>query len=129
MHIRTRTLLTAVALVIASTPAAADGICGVKGDTAPVIVAALRAQKLTTQPAPSQYEAFADNDRRILWALTKEGHPAHPSVVCRQVVQTGPEMKVEMQAQCDGPQAACDALVREFQSLTDMMRRTVQPRQ
>jgi len=125
-----KVLLAAIALIASAVSVSslrASEICSVAGETAPAVLEQLAAQKLPEVPAPQGYTAWENRFGRVHWTATRDGHPAHPAVVCRRVIQRETGMRIEMQAICDGPQAACDQLVADFQRLTDQLRRNVQP--
>lgn len=56
---------------------------------------------------------------RTLWSFTPVGHPAHPAVVKRQLVEEDGAVQLQMAVHCEASKAACDALVREFQALNN----------
>ena len=60
-----------------------------------------------------------------VWSFVPSGHPAHPAVVRRRVVERDGAMFVDMQVLCTAKKPACDALVQEFQDLNRAMRRTL----
>ena len=59
----------------------------------------------------------------ILWSFTPEGHPAHPSVVRREVVKKGDEIFIKMDALCDSSQLYCDMLKEQFKSINEHIKR------
>jgi hypothetical protein len=105
-----------------------DAVCGLSADNASTLITLVEELKLAETPAPEGYKSWQDNQNRINWTVTTPGHPAHPSAICRKVVQDQLRADVKMELRCDGPQAACDDLVGLFQTLTDQMRRNVQIR-
>ena len=54
-------------------------------------------------------------------AEQQAGHPAHPSVVCREPVEDGGKLRMEMGVQCEASQAECERLVRGFDDLNQKM--------
>ena len=72
------------------------------------------------------YLAFAEEARGIVWTFTRPNHPAHPAVVCRQVVQQGEDIGVETRVLCGGRKTACDRMVADFQDLNERMKQDIQ---
>jgi len=60
-----------------------------------------------------------------IWSFTPAGHPAHPSMVRRQVADEGGHVGLKMSVSCPAAKAACDGLVREFDVLNDQMTRAL----
>ena len=58
----------------------------------------------------------------ILWSFTPEGHPAHPSVVRREVVKKEDEILIKMDALCDSSQLYCDMLIEQFKSINERIK-------
>lgn len=58
--------------------------------------------------------ASRDEGRAVLWFFTPDGHPAHPAVVKRTVVERNGIDFVDVAALCQAPQEACDELLSEF---------------
>jgi hypothetical protein len=65
-------------------------------------------------------------DGRTLWTFTPDGHPAHPTVVKRTVVEDTKGVWMDMDVLCQAAKKPCDALVREFQQLNESTRATIQ---
>lgn len=55
-----------------------------------------------------------DSIHHVLWSFAPKGHAAYPAVVKRQVVHENGMVSLKTGVICEGPKAACDALVREF---------------
>jgi hypothetical protein len=55
---------------------------------------------------------FAD-----VWSFTPAGHPAHPSVVKRTVIQKNGAIQIAMSVMCESQKPACDQLVADFNAL------------
>ena len=60
-----------------------------------------------------------------IWTFTPAGHPAHPAVVRRGIVQRGNDILVDMDVKCEAAKPACDRLAAEFQTLVDQMRQSL----
>jgi hypothetical protein len=111
-----------------TTEQTSEAVCGLSADSARTLITMVEELKLPESPAPDGYKAWQDNPNRIVWSVTMPSHPAHPSAVCRKVIQDNLRVDVLMELRCDGEQKACDTLVGEFQIMTDQMRRNVQIR-
>jgi hypothetical protein len=60
---------------------------------------------------------LSDSRNKIIWAFAPAGHPAYPAVVKRVMIGSGNDVKIKTTAKCEGPKAACDQLLLEFQAL------------
>jgi hypothetical protein len=67
-----------------------------------------------------------DNASLTLWSFAPTDHPAYPSAVKRQAVQTGGQTSLQMSVLCEADKTSCDALVRSFQDLNAQMTRSLQ---
>ena len=65
---------------------------------------------------------FANAEGRTLYAFTKDGHPAHPAIINRQVVQQGDGIYVDQVGYFAGDEAAFAKLSRAFEQLNAQMR-------
>ncbi len=65
-------------------------------------------------------------DQMALWSFTPESHPAHPSVVKREVVERDSKVVVEMVVLCQATKPPCDELVREFTKLNESLRQQME---
>lgn len=50
-----------------------------------------------------------------LWNFTPSDHPAHPTVVKREVVERPGKDDIDMHGRCEGPRSACQELIRKFE--------------
>jgi hypothetical protein len=66
-----------------------------------------------------------EGESPVLWSFTPEGHPAHPAVIKRTVVQRDGSIFIDLAALCEGPQEACDQLVEEFKRLNEQIQRNM----
>ena len=69
------------------------------------------------------------NFRGALWNFTQAGHPAHPSVACRRIVQIDGQMRVETQLHCSAAKAACDRLAESYRALDREMMEAIKQQQ
>ncbi|MDH3633444.1 MAG: hypothetical protein OES20_01950 [Gammaproteobacteria bacterium] len=58
----------------------------------------------------------------ILWSFTPADHPAHPSVIRREVVKKEGEIFIKMDALCDSNQLDCDLLIDQFKKINERIR-------
>lgn len=49
-----------------------------------------------------------------VWSFTPPGHPAHPSVVKRSVIEKNDTLSIAMSVMCEAEKAACEQLVQDF---------------
>ena len=57
-----------------------------------------------------------DEAHLTVWSFAPKTDPSYPAVVKRMVISTGGGSKVTMSVLCEAKKAACDNLVREFNS-------------
>lgn len=88
-------------------------------------MAALRAKPGVVFTEQRGWTVAEDRADYAVWSFVPSGHPAHPAVVRRRVVERDGAMFVDMQVLCTAKKPACDALVQEFQDLNRAMRRTL----
>ena len=60
-----------------------------------------------------------DKADKAVWSFTPSTHPAYPSVVKRYVYEESGKVWVRMGVICGASKEACDALVRDFNALTE----------
>ncbi len=61
--------------------------------------------------------ASREHGHPVEWFFTPAGHPAHPAVVKRTVVDEGGMGYVDLAVLCHTEQEACDALLEEFRQM------------
>jgi len=89
---------------------------------------AFAALKADPEAGMKRYEGWTifnqkGDGRYILWSFTPEGHPAHPSVVRREVVKKEDEIYIRMDALCDSHQLYCDMLIEQFKSINERIKK------
>lgn len=93
-----------------------DMICGQSFSNVPAAF-----DRLTNNPSvkflssSNAYLNFQDSRAGLIWTFTRETHPAHPSLVCQKVQQSGDKVSIAMEAMCGGPKKACDDMVAAFE--------------
>lgn len=113
------------------TTAAAQGFCGDPTGKAEELIA-----RYSTKPGLSQvyssdsYVAFSDDPKNasVMYTFTTKSNPAHPTAVCRKVVQEGQELTIKMKIVCDGGEEACAKLENDFNVMTAQMQAEVDNR-
>ena len=112
----------ALLLVLASDAAAAKNLCD-RAEEAPqaLFERLTKSEQLPESFRDNNYVAVNDRATGTVWTFTVAGHPAHPSVVCRRPVPEGSGLTLEMNIQCNAPEAACQKLLRDFQDLNQRM--------
>ena len=58
------------------------------------------------------------------WSFTPADHPAHPSVVCWRIVNTGVRFSLQSQFHCRAAKEACDKLAAEASALEQSFRQS-----
>ena len=69
-----------------------------------------------------KFVAYEQLDFTHIWTITRPGHGAHPTAVCRELKDGATGLEVNMQFVCGGPPAACAALYRDFVELNEQMK-------
>ena len=103
-------------------PARAQDLCGRAVEAPDALYARLaKTEKLPEIHRDQGYIALHDKARQITWTFTLAGHPAHPSVVCREPVQEGNRWRIEMGVSCRAADAECEKLVDAFEKLNERL--------
>ena len=55
----------------------------------------------------------------ILWSFTPDDHPAHPSVIRREIVKKDDKILIKMDALCNSNQLDCDLLIDQFKKINE----------
>ena len=55
----------------------------------------------------------------ILWSFTPDDHPAHPSVIRREIVKKDDQVLIRMDALCNSNQLDCDLLIDQFKKINE----------
>ena len=63
--------------------------------------------------------ATVERGNPVAWSFTPEGHPAHPSVVKRTVVEKGGTGYVELATLCEARESDCVRLLEEFKQINE----------
>jgi hypothetical protein len=124
-------MLTSKILALLLSVVVADSVFGQEpadsGIGYPTVSAAL--QDLKTKPnaqirAEDGWTVVEErNDTEmILWSFTPEDHPAHPAAIKRRVYESDGAVYIDMKALCEAEKAPCDALVEQFQAITERIR-------
>jgi len=112
----------AIVLGLAVIPALAEDLCGRPMEAPEALFQRLvKTEKLPEVHRDKPYVALHDKNKNTTWTFTVAGHPAHPSAVCRRLVQDGERWRIDMNASCSAPEAECEKLVNAFQELNQQM--------
>jgi len=80
-----------------------------------------KTEKLAESFRDKSYVTINDAANGTIWTFTVAGHPAHPSVVCREPVEEGGKLRIDMGVQCEASEEECERLVRAFETLNQKM--------
>jgi hypothetical protein len=111
-------LLAALTLPLA---ALAQPARGVGYPTVAAALDALKARKNVAITDQRGWTIVEDEPARAIWSFTPPGHPAHPAVVKRTVVERDGTVGMQMTALCQADKEACDKLMEEFKALNAQM--------
>ena len=125
MTLRTAICIVALAVAcgLAGSPASAqDDLCGRPRGTPEALLQRLtKTEKLGESFRDKAYVTVNEAAKGTIWTFTVAGHPAHPSVVCRQPVEDGGKLRIDMGVQCEASEEQCEQLVRGFEALNQKM--------
>jgi hypothetical protein len=110
-------------LALAAAPALAQGdLCGRPREAPEAMFQRLtKTEKLAESFRDKAYVTINDTANGTIWTFTVAGHPAHPSVVCREPVEDGGKLRIDMGVQCEASEGECERLVRGFETLNQKM--------
>jgi hypothetical protein len=113
----------AVACGLSVAPALAqDDLCGRPRETPEALLQRLsKTEKLAEAFRDKAYVTINDAANGTIWTFTVAGHPAHPSVVCREPVEEAGKLRLDMGVQCEASKEECERLVRAFEALNQKM--------
>jgi hypothetical protein len=118
----TQACAVACALALSGGAALAEDLCGRPRETPDALYQRLtQKEKLAVSFRDKAYVTINDAAKGTLWTFTVAGHPAHPSVVCRQPVEDGDKLRIDMAIQCAAPDDECERLARAFEDLNRKM--------
>jgi hypothetical protein len=80
-----------------------------------------KTEKLREGFRDKSYVTINDEEAGTIWTFTLAGHPAHPSVVCREPVEEGGKLRIGMGIQCEAEDARCEELAQGFADLNKKM--------
>lgn len=94
--------------------------------TVAVALADLRSRSGVEISTQQGWTIAEEKASRTVWSFAPSDHPAYPSAVKRQVLQTGDGTSLQMSVLCEATKAPCDALVRSFVDLNAQMTQDLQ---
>ena len=79
--------------------------------------------------AKTEYEGWTifnqkGDGKYILWSFTPQDHPAHPSVIRRDIVKKDDELFISMNALCHSSRFDCDQLIEQFEQINERIRQS-----
>jgi hypothetical protein len=80
-----------------------------------------KTEKLAESFRDKGYVTINDAANGTIWTFTVAGHPAHPSAICREPVEEGGKLRIDMGVQCEASEEECERLVRAFEDLNRKM--------
>jgi hypothetical protein len=114
--------LCALALSGGGAALAEDDLCGRPREAPDALYRRLtQTEKLAESFRDKAYVTINDAARGTLWTFTVAGHPAHPSVVCRQPVEEGGKPRIDMGIVCEASDEECERLAHAFEALNAKM--------
>jgi hypothetical protein len=120
--VRIRVAAAACALALAGGAAFAEDLCGRPREAPDALYRRLtETEKLAESFRDKAYATIDDAAKGTLWTFTVAGHPAHPSVVCRQPVEDGGKLRIDMEILCEASDEECERLARAFEDLNRRM--------
>ena len=138
MIMRIASVFAALALLLGSAPAATQPAPPSGPDQPdPMRCAATSAEAATLrhdiagplQPRAEgdRFIAYDDVANRRIWMFTTQAHPAHPSVVCIEIVRRNDAIGAEVQIGCFSSAANCANLNRELEERGARVRQALSP--
>jgi hypothetical protein len=106
----------AAAVALAAFAARADDPAPIGYATVAAVREALRGDPTATFREQQGWTVVASREhgQAVEWFFTPEGHPAHPAVIKRTVVEQDGVGTIDMAALCQTTQEACDSLLEDF---------------
>ena len=113
----------ACGLAMAAAPALAqDDLCGRPREAPEAMFQRLtKTEKLAESFRDKAYVTINDASNGTIWTFTVAGHPAHPSAICREPVEEGGKLRIDMSIQCEASEAQCEELAQGFEVLNRKM--------
>jgi len=89
-------------------------------------LADLKTREDVTVEVSQGWSIITETENLIIWSFTPENHPAHPAVAKRVFYENQGAWFVEMSVRCEADKASCDQFVRDFESLNEQMRQSLE---
>jgi hypothetical protein len=118
-------LLPTLCLLLTSIAAVAQSTDAIPYPTVAAALESLRAKSGVEVSNQNGFTVITEPATYTLWTFTPAGHPAHPTVVRRQMVREGDDIISRMQVKCEAAKPACDKLAAEFKALDDQIRESL----
>jgi hypothetical protein len=108
----------------------AQELCGRPREAPDALLQRLtKTEKLREGFRDKAYVTVNDENAGTIWTFTLPGHPAHPSVVCREPVEDGGKLRIDMGIQCEADEARCEELAQGFEGLNRKMLKELEKQQ
>ncbi len=85
---------------------------------------AYEALKIDQNAKASEYEGWylfttSHDGVYSIWSFTPPEHPAHPSVIKRDIVKKDKKLYINMNALCEAVELNCDLLIESFKQINE----------
>lgn len=105
--------------------AVAASVNGIGYPSVAAALDALKARGDVTVTVQDGWTIADDKAQGTLWSFTPAGHPAHPAVVRRTLVNNDGQPTIRMNTLCQGGREACDALADEFRRVNSALQQAL----
>ena len=124
---RAMRLLGAAIALLAAAPTAQAQVCQQTLSEPTTLLERMRDDpRYTLTTVTDDYLAYMDESQMNVWTFTRPGHVPHPAIVCREMrIDDKGDAYLTMYVHCSGTTADCEALVAEFNALTEEIKRSL----
>ncbi len=109
-------LLQLFLVLVVPAAASADQLCGRQFESLSQLLADLRSEASTADPAKDGWRVLERPTHitfvhgQMIWTFARESQPAFPAAACLQIVPADGGIGAVVQTRCEGATDACDAL-------------------
>jgi len=96
-----------------------------KGLTVPELLTKLKSNPDARISNDRGWEIVSVKSERALYSFTPESHPAYPSYVKREVVESEGRVQIKTSVKCRAEKNVCDQLVKDFIALNNQIKEKV----
>jgi hypothetical protein len=98
----------------------AEQVCAMPAkDIAALHGAVLADNRFKSVAKDARQEIVSSDELQAIWIFNGKTHPAFPSAVCRQVVNSGGTLQMDRKIRCEAGAAACAKLTAEQDAMDD----------